>query len=168
LVTWAGWVIPFGTPLVLVSSSAEECEGAVRQLIRIGYDDLRGYLLGGLEAWEADSRQVWRVPVMQVEELAERLEQGNAPLILDVRSDAEWRAGHLPDAIHIEAGRLPFDDLMLSQEDVKVVHCSHAYRSTVGISVLERRGYRNLVMLDVGYSKWLKSGFRIVRENDLK
>jgi hydroxyacylglutathione hydrolase len=164
LVTWAGWVVPFGTPLVLVSSSAEEREEAVRQLIRIGYDDLRGYLLGGFEAWEADSRQVWRVPVMPVEELAEHLERGKAPVILDVRSDAEWRAGHLPNAIHIEAGRLPFEDLPLPTEGVKVIHCSTSYRSTVGVSVLERRGYRNLVLLRGGFSKWQASGFGVVSE----
>jgi hydroxyacylglutathione hydrolase len=158
-------VIPFGTPLVLVASDAEERESAVRQLIRIGYDDLRGYLVGGLEAWEADGHPVTHLPVLPPQELAEQLEQGKAPVILDVRSDAEWRAGHLPNAIHIEAGRLPFDDLPLPQEDLKVIHCSTSYRSTVGVSVLERRGYRNLALLKGGFSKWQASGFGIVSED---
>jgi hydroxyacylglutathione hydrolase len=164
LITWAGWVIPFGSPLILVSSDAEEREAAVRQLIRIGYDDLRGYLMGGFETWEGDARPVSRVPVMPVQELAERLEQGKAPIILDVRSNAEWHAGHLPNAIHIEAGRLTSDDLPLPQEDLKVIHCGHSDRSTVGISVLERRGYRNLVLLKAGFSGWQAAGFEVVRE----
>ncbi|HLA97098.1 MAG TPA: rhodanese-like domain-containing protein [Anaerolineales bacterium] len=164
LITWAGWVIPFGSPLILISSDEKEREAAVRQLIRIGYDDLRGSLLGGMEAWEAEAHPVARTPAMLAQELAERLEQGKAPLILDVRSDAEWRAGHLPGAIHIEAGRLPFDDLPLPKEELKVIHCGHSDRSMVGISVLEQRGYRNLVLLAGGYSKWQAAGYRTVRE----
>jgi hydroxyacylglutathione hydrolase len=164
LITWAGWVIPFGSPLILVTSDAEDREAAVRQLIRIGYDDLRGYLMGGLEAWEADARPVSRLPVMPAQELAERLEQGKAPIILDVRSEAEWHAGHLPNAIHVEAGRLPSDNLSLPQEELKVIHCGHSDRSTVAISVLERRGYRNLVLLKGGYIGWQAAGFEIVSE----
>ena len=164
LVTWAGWVIPFGSPLILVSRDAEERKAAVRQLIRIGYDDLRGYLMGGFETWEADARQVSRVPVISVQELAERLEQGKAPFILDVRSDTEWRAGHLPGAIHVEAGRLPLEHLSLPQEDLKVIHCGHADRSIVGISVLEQRGYKNLVLLKGGFSSWQANGLEIVTD----
>ncbi len=162
LITWAGWIIPFGSPLILVSSDAEEREAAVRQLIRIGYDDLRGTLMGGFEAWEAETRMVSRLPVMPVQELAKRLEQGKAPIILDVRSDAEWRAGHLPKAIHVELGRLPDDDLSLPQDDLMVIHCGHSDRSIVGISVLEQRGYRNLALLEGGYSNWLAAGLGVV------
>jgi hydroxyacylglutathione hydrolase len=162
LITWAGWVIPFGSPLILVSSDVEEREAAVRQLIRIGYDELHGYLMGGFEAWEAETRMVSRLPVIPVHELAERLKLNKAPIILDVRSDAEWRAGHLPKAIHVELGRLPDDDLSLPQDDLKVIHCGHSDRSIVGISVLERRGYRNLALLEGGYSNWLAAGFGVV------
>jgi hydroxyacylglutathione hydrolase len=159
--TWTGWVIPFGSPLILVSKDAKEREAAVRQLIRIGYDDLRGYLLGELAAWQADGRPVWRVPVMPVQELAERIEQGKAPVILDVRFAAEWRAGHLPKAKHIEAGRLDFEYLSLPRDKLKVIHCGHSDRSTVGISVLERRGVTNLAILDGGYSDWQTAGLKI-------
>jgi hydroxyacylglutathione hydrolase len=162
LITWAGWVIPFGSPLILVSNDADEREASVRQLIRIGYDDLRGYLMGGFEAWEAAARPVSRVPVMPAQELAERLKQGKAPVILDVRSDAEWRAGHLPKAVHVELGRLPDDNLSLPQDDLKVIHCGHSDRSIVGISILEQRGYRNLALLEGGYSNWLAAGFGVV------
>ena len=52
LLTWAGWVIPFGKPIILLADSAAARQEAVRQLIRIGYDDLPGYVDGGLEAWQ--------------------------------------------------------------------------------------------------------------------
>lgn len=159
LVTWAGWVIPFGAPLILISENPAEREEAIRHLIRIGYDDLRGYLQGGLPAWEAAGRPVASVPRMPVDELARRLEGVDAPAVIDVRFDSEWRAGHIPGALHIEAGRLPAVDLPLPADQLTVVHCGHADRSTVGISLLEQRGYRNLVLLEGGMSAWNSAGY---------
>ena len=159
LVTWAGWVIAFGAPLILISENPAEREEAIRQLIRIGYDDLRGYLQGGLPAWEAAGRPVARVPRMPVQELARRLEGVDAPAVIDVRFDSEWRAGHIPGALHIEAGQLPAVDLPLPLDHLTVVHCGHADRSTVGISLLEQRGYRNLVLLEGGMSAWNSAGY---------
>lgn len=161
LVTWAGWVIPFGTPLILIAENPAEREEAIRQLIRIGYDDLRGYLEGGLSGWEAAGLPVARVPRMPVEELARRLEGKDTPAVIDVRFDSEWQAGHIPGAIHIEAGRLPAEDIPVPKDHLTIVHCGHADRSTVGISLLERRGYRNLVLLEGGMSAWDSAGYPV-------
>ncbi len=166
LVTWAGWVVPFGAPLILITNDSDEREEAVRQLIRIGYDDLRGYLVGGLAAWAAAGLPVSQVPVMPAAELAHQLERGRAPFVLDVRSDAEWRAGHLPRALHIEAERLPTEVLPLTSDSPVIVHCGHADRSTVSVSVLERRGYRNLMLLDGGFSDWQAAGYPVAQDHE--
>jgi hydroxyacylglutathione hydrolase len=166
LITWAGWVIPFGTPIVLLADQPAEREEATRQLIRIGFDDLRGYLLGGMPAWEAQSLPVSKVPILPAEELAQQIKGGKVPLILDVRSDAEWRLGHLPKAIHVEAGRLPEVDLPLPQDVLKIVHCGHSERSTVGLSILERRGLRNLALLEGGYTGWHSAGYPVVQDHE--
>jgi hydroxyacylglutathione hydrolase len=165
LVTWAGWAIPFGAPLILIAENSFEREEAIRQLIRIGYDDLRGYLEGGLPAWEAAGLPVARVPRMRVDELARRLEEVDAPAVIDVRFDSEWRAGHIPRALHIEAGRLPAVDLPFPADRLTIVHCGHADRSTVGISLLERRGYRNLVLLEGGMSAWRSAGYPVEKDS---
>jgi len=106
---------------------------------------------------------VMQVPVMPVEELHRRLERGDSPNVLDVRQDAEWVAGHIPQAIHVEGGRLPTGELPLPKDSPVVVHCGHGDRSTVGISVLERRGYRNLVLLDGGFAAWETAGYEVAR-----
>ena len=164
LSTWAGWVLPFRTPITLVVDDPAMREGAVRQLIRIGYDDIRGYLNGGIAAWQAEGLPVSRVPVLSAEEFYAAREQGNATHVLDVRQDAEWRAGHLPHAIHIEGGRLPFGDVPLAKDQPLVVHCGHADRSTVAISILERHGFSNVRLLCGGFSAWEKAGYPVIRE----
>jgi hydroxyacylglutathione hydrolase len=161
LITWAGWLIPFGTPLVLVTQEATEQEEAIRQLIRIGYDDLRGYLAGGMAAWEKAGLPLARIRAISVADLHERLADGAAPMVLDVRQDAEWQAGHIPGAIHVENGRLPYDDLPLPIDVPLVVHCQHRDRSTAGVSVLARRGYHNLLLVDGGFAAWESAGFEV-------
>jgi hydroxyacylglutathione hydrolase len=161
LVTWAGWVIPFGTPLVLIAENSVEREEAIRQLIRTGYDDLRGFLEGGLPAWEAAGQPVVRVPRIPVEDLVRRLEGVNAPAVIDVRFESEWRAGHIPGALNVEAGRLPAEDIPVPKDRFTVVHCGHADRSTVGISLLEQRGFRNLALLEGGMSAWNAAGYPV-------
>jgi hydroxyacylglutathione hydrolase len=159
-------VVPFAAPLILVADSPGEREEAVRQLIRIGYDDLRGYLEGGMAAWQAEGLPIARVPVISVEELYHEHERGVASKVLDVRQDAEWRAGHLPRAIHIEGGRLYVGELPLPKEEPLVVHCGHADRSTVAISLLQQRGYDNLTLLYGGFSTWQAAGYPVERDHE--
>jgi hydroxyacylglutathione hydrolase len=161
--TWAGWVVPFGAPLILVADDSQMREEAVRQLIRIGYDDLRGYLDGGIAGWAAEAFPVTRVPILSAEELYRERSRDDRLQVLDVRQDAEWRAGHLPGARHIEGGQLRRDAPTLPKDAPTVVHCGHADRSTVAISLLHRRGYDNLSLLYGGMSAWLAAGYPVER-----
>lgn len=162
LVTWAGWLIPFGAPLILVADSAEERVNAVRQLIRIGYDDLLGYLEGGLEAWAAAGLRTEPVPLLTVKELRERLLDDDL-VLLDVRQENEWRAGHIPGAVHIENGRLPSAELPFAQDQPVAVQCARGYRSMAGLSALRRRGYRNLIQVKGGFNAWQAAGYDVTQ-----
>jgi rhodanese-related sulfurtransferase len=164
LSTWAGWVVPFRAPIILIADDPAMREDAVRQLIRIGYDDLRGYLDGGIAAWQAEGFPVSRVSVLSTQEFYAARERGDATHVLDVRQDAEWRAGHLPHAIHVEGGRLPYGDMPIAKDEPLVVHCGHSDRSTVAISILERRGFSNVRLLYGGFSAWEKVGYPVTHE----
>ncbi len=163
LITWAGWLLPFGTRLALVTEGPADREEAIRQLIRIGYDDLRGFLEGGFAAWEAAGLPVGHIRKITVAELRERMGSRDAPVVLDVRQEREYAAGHIPGALHIENGRLPFDDLPLPADRPIAVHCQHRNRSTAGVSVLARRGFRNLLLVEGGFANWQGAGFEIER-----
>jgi hydroxyacylglutathione hydrolase len=164
LTTWAGWVIPFGAPIVLIADSPAEREEATRQLIRIGYDDLRGYLEGGIKAWEANGLPLVSTKTVNVSQLKDWLSQKEKPSVLDVRFNREWHEGHIPGAKHVEAGALPevAHSLLLRDNRPLVVHCQHGNRSTVAISILERKGYKNLYALDAGFNAWLEAGYETV------
>lgn len=163
LVTWGGWLLPFGIPLVLVARGPADLEGAVRQLLRIGFDEIRGVVRGGMGAWKAEGLPVERVRTISPADLRARMRSGDAPIVLDVRQDDEWEDGRIPGALHAENGRLPEIDLAPLRDRPVVVHCGTYNRSTAGLSVLARRGLRDLSLLDGGFAAWASNGFEIER-----
>ncbi|HLF75479.1 MAG TPA: rhodanese-like domain-containing protein [Anaerolineales bacterium] len=161
LTTWAGWLIPFGSRITLVAESADEIAAATRQLIRIGYDDLAGYLEGGIESWARAGYPVETIPSISARELRERLDD---VLLVDVRQQSEWDQGHIPGAIHIEAGRMAWDDLQLPRDKPLAIQCASGNRSMSVSSVLRRRGYHNVIQVEGGINKWKMHGFEIIRD----
>jgi len=160
--SWVGWVVPFGTPVILISDTTEVHEYAVRQLIRIGYDDLPGYLDGGMPTWERAGLPVERSTVLTMRELRQRLDHGEPLLVVDVRQAHEWAAGRISQAELIEAGALPEVDLQhLPHNRFIATHCGHGQRAATGLSVLEQRGYRNLAVITEGIDDWRKAGGQV-------
>lgn len=161
LTTWAGWLIPFGSRIVLVGESTDQIVAATRQLVRIGYDDLVGTLEGGIEAW-AQEYPVEAITSMDTKELRERLDEVT---LIDVRQRSEWDEGHIPGAIHFEGGRVAWEDLPFPYDKPLAIQCSSGNRSMAVSSVLRRRGYRNAIQVEGGIKQWEKNGFEISREN---
>ncbi|HEU4746407.1 MAG TPA: MBL fold metallo-hydrolase [Anaerolineales bacterium] len=161
LTTWAGWLIPFGSRIVLVAESTEQIIAATRQLIRIGYDELVGRLEGGIDAW-AREYPVEVIEGMNVKELRERLDE---VMLIDVRQKSEWDQGHIPGAIHFEGGRVAWEPLPFPHDRPLAIQCSSGNRSMSVSSVLRRRGYRNVLQVEGGITKWRMHGFPVTNES---
>jgi rhodanese-related sulfurtransferase len=94
------------------------------------------------------------------EELATRIEQGTAPLILDVRSEQEYRAGHIPGALNIPHDELSerFSELGASESDEIVVHCQSGRRAAAARTLLEAAGFRQIRDLEGHMQGWRAAG----------
>jgi len=163
--TWAGWVVPYGSPIVLVADDPTKRREAVRQLVTIGYDDLRGYLDGGIAAWRGSGLSTAQTPTINTKALREWLKGEDPPLVIDVRFEAEWRAGHLPSALRLEPGRIAAGQAgQLPRDRPAVIHCGTANRATVALSLLERQGHDNLTLFETGFTGWRDAGYETIRE----
>lgn len=160
LIVWAGWVIPFGSRIILLGEDADDRSEATRQLIRIGYDDIVGYLDGGIDAW-AREYPVETVQAWSSKELRERL---NEVTLIDVRRLSEWEDGHIAGAIHFEGGRIAWEKLNFPMDKPLAIQCASGNRSMVAISVLKRRGIHNVIQVDGGINKWKMNGFEVVTD----
>ena len=102
--SFAGWVLPYDKPILLVLEEKEQLDTAVRYLIRLGYDNVAGLLNGGIAAWYIEALPIDSFNLLSVYDLKDKLEKGEEMVILDVRGDKEWARGHINGARHIYVG----------------------------------------------------------------
>ncbi len=154
--SWAGTVLGLSSRPVLIGATAAMLVEARMRLARVGIDEIRGYLEGGVDAWQAAGFPIRHTPQMTVEELHDALEAGRVQ-VLDVRRAGEWNAGHIDNAVWY-----PLDDFrsklpQLDPQAPLAVHCKGGYRSAIACSLLERGGYHNLMNVVGGFDAWLKA-----------
>ena len=167
LSTWAAWVVPFDAPLLLVCDEPAQASEAARALVRVGLDEIAGYLDGGMQAWIEAGFPVARTRQESPSEVYRRLTREPAMRVVDVRSDEEWEAGHVCGATHLMGGFMPERAPALAAESgTLTLICGTGYRSTVAASVLERAGARDLVNLTGGMTAWQHAGLPTCTDGD--
>lgn len=159
---WGPWILEYDTPIFLVGYSdfgSNEYETAYRSLLRVGLDDVHGYLEGGFQAWETNEEHVQTLRELEPDELDDALRQDQPPLILDVRTEDEFHEGHVPDAWNIMVGQLPDHIQELPQDHDREILtiCSSGYRSALAGSILLRAGYETVGHLTGGFPRWESS-----------
>lgn len=160
--TWASWVVPYDTPILLIADNPAVVEPAVRQLVRVGLDEVAGYLEGGYEAWLKHDGDTADLPQIDVAELKAKLEAGEPIAVLDVRNVSEYEAGHIAGASNIIAGetRESIDALPNGDRDLYLI-CESGNRSTVASSVLMQEGVRNVGNVRGGMIAWRRAGMPV-------
>jgi hydroxyacylglutathione hydrolase len=143
--SYVGWILPVGTPLILVlpPSMAGAAEEAVDQLVRIGFDRLVGTLEGGIERWAAAGRPVATMSTVTTAGLAEELRTDERPVIVDVRDPDEVRDdGRVEEAVEVPlAGIIGGADLGVPEGVSVTVACKSGSRATIAAGLLEARGH---------------------------
>ncbi|MBL7718543.1 MAG: MBL fold metallo-hydrolase [Flavipsychrobacter sp.] len=151
---WAGSILPFNQPLVLVTEEGKEEESIIR-LARVGIDNVQGYLDGGLQAWKAAGEEIDMIIDIDADELAMDIPHDSRLEVLDVRKPTEYEAGHVKGAVNI-----PLDTLTdvaniasVEMDNNLYIHCAGGYRSVIAASLFKRQGYDNLRNVLGGFAK---------------
>lgn len=163
LSTWAAWVVPYDRPILLAGDETTSYEDAIRSLIRVGLDDVRGYLQGGIRAWNDAGLEHAQTAQISVAEMHERARKG--VFLLDVRADGEWQSGHVAGARHIMGGDLPKRIAELPKDSAIHIICGTGYRSSVASSVLARAGFQQIFNVTGGMTAWHEHKLPTVRES---
>ena len=148
---WVGAMIPdVKQPLLLVTDEGSEDE-VVTRLARVGYDNVFGYLKGGIAAWKAAGKEVDTVDSISAEEFAKRF-ASHKLRVIDVRKDGEYAAEHVDGAWHASLQFINRNLAAFSTEEPNYVHCAGGYRSMIAASLLKARGYHNIVEVAGGFN----------------
>jgi hydroxyacylglutathione hydrolase len=162
---WAGSLLPYDRDVYLLASDAAEARSAeaARDLALIGLDRVLGsFGADALDGWTAAGRSLGRYASVGAGEAAE-LAAGGATM-LDVRSQAEWEAGHVRGAEHVPLGSLPERIDRLPAGRPVIVHCQGGGRSAIAASLLAARGVSDVLNLSGGFTEWAAAGLPVERE----
>ena len=140
---WTGWLVDFGTRLVLVADGKQDTTEIVTQLARIGYDDVIGVVhdLGSVELVAYRS--------VDVDTFVDALDTDQLQ-VLDVRAPSEWSAGHLDGSTHRYLPDIRQSDLDLEKHREVWVACGTGYRATIAAGLIEQAGYTPVVLAEAG------------------
>ena len=134
----------------------------VRQLIRIGFDRVNGYLDGGIDAWNTSGLPVETSDGIDLDALKGLSDGTVAPMILDVRQRNEYHAGHIQGALNIELGELQEHLDGLPREIPVVTVCAAGTRASMAGSIMKRDGRENVRVLDSGGTQdWIDRGYPV-------
>jgi hydroxyacylglutathione hydrolase len=158
--TWSGWLVPYDTTFYLIVGD-NQIDAAIQALTAIGLDDVGGYCTpDAVDAWESSGRDVASVPQLDAGSAAAMQARGDAQ-ILDVRSSAEYNAGHIPGAVHIPVGHLPNRLAELPGNGTVIVQCGSGNRSSIAASVLQYLGVEDVANLRGGIEEWSRQGLPV-------
>ncbi|TVM31897.1 MBL fold metallo-hydrolase [Oceanidesulfovibrio marinus] len=158
MANWVGMVVDPKADILLVVQDRPAYDAMRTELHRIGYDNILGYLSGGIQAWIFAGKPVDKLEQVSGAELAERLQNGDRPALLDVRTDAEWDGGFIHGAQHMSFNEILDACCSLPTDEEVVVYCGSGYRSNMAGSYMQAHGYANVKSLAGGVMAWSRAG----------
>ena len=164
--SWAGSLIPVGTPIVIVADDQVGAIEAVTRLARVGLESVEGYLDGGIYGWDKAGFPVERVPQMPVDELNSRIEEGSSLQIIDVRRPTEYVVEHVRGARNAQLSGLREIAKHFDKTRPTVVVCGSGYRSSTATSLLTEMGFTDLYNLVGGTAAWVNARYPTDRGAD--
>lgn len=155
--TWVGTLIPSVKQELLIVADLGREEEVITRLARVGYDQSLGFLKGGFDAWFEAKKEIDTIKSISAEELVLIKEKGLTH-ILDVRKMSEYNSEHIINSINAPLDTINDSMTLLNKEETYYVHCASGYRSMVFISILQARGYRNLIDIAGGFNAIKETG----------
>jgi hydroxyacylglutathione hydrolase len=154
--SWVGTLIPIGTPIVIVAETEEQVDEAFTRLARVGHESVIGFIL--LKDFKGEKKTIKQVPVQEVYETA----KGEEIQFVDVRRSNEYQSGHAPKTINIPLHTLSKEWQKLDPEKKTYVICQSGYRSSIGTSILENAGFKEVYNVIGGTTAWIQAGLETV------
>jgi glyoxylase-like metal-dependent hydrolase (beta-lactamase superfamily II)/rhodanese-related sulfurtransferase len=150
---WAGGLLPFDAPMLLITEKGKEKESIVR-LARVGFDKIEGHLQGGYEAWANAGEEIDLIIDVEADELLMDLPHDPNLIVIDVRKESEFETDHLKEAVNMPLNGLTDPGSMANIEDHQnlYIHCAGGYRSVIAASLFKRQGFHQIRNVLGGWS----------------
>ena len=148
---WVGaMIVDVKQPILLIANESQ-IEEAITRLSRVGFDNVLGYLEGGLEAWVDNGKETDHIETADAQAFADSLDANPQTKVVDVRKAGEFASEHVEGAIHISLEFLANKIDFIPKDETFYLHCAAGYRSLIAHSLLKARGYHNAIDILGGF-----------------
>ena len=155
--TWAGSVLSREKPIVIIADPGREHEAAMR-LGRIGFDQIVGYLEGGLHSIDSLPELTTSTERVSAQVAADRMAAAasgeQVPFLVDVRTPGERRQKRIGGSVGIPLNHLGERLSELPADRPLLVYCAGGYRSSIGASLLQCHGFTKVSEIAGGIAAW--------------
>ena len=149
--TWCGWFLNYEQPFILLAPQ-EELDGLTRKLMRIGLDNIYGYI-PSTHVFTEDEDGLETLSILSLEETKEKIEEENVQIV-DVRGVVEYEEGHIKNAENIFIGTLPNNLDKFDKEKEILIYCQSGDRVAIAGSILAKNGFKNFSTYRGGMAEW--------------
>jgi rhodanese-related sulfurtransferase len=106
-----------------------------------------------------------RVRECSVDDVKNKLDQGQKFLLIDVREDNEFAKDHRPGAIHLGKGIIERDveERVPELDTLMILYCGGGYRSAMAADNLQKMGYTNVISMDGGIRGWREKNYPLTK-----
>jgi glyoxylase-like metal-dependent hydrolase (beta-lactamase superfamily II)/rhodanese-related sulfurtransferase len=159
---WAGSLIPLNAAIVVIADTSAQVDESVVRLARVGIENVKGFLEGGVEGWRVAGFPVDAIEQVTVAQLKEQLANEDLQIV-DVRRPGEYVNGHVPRALNAPLASLDksLGPLPLKKDKLTAVICAGGYRSSAAASLLQKHGFSNLLNVSGGTGAWINAGYPV-------
>ena len=157
--TFAGWVLPADKDILLVADDYKKALEANTWARRVGVDRIVGYLDGGMMAWAVAGFGASSIKMLSSEDLHDRITGDDDFVLLDVRDPQEYADNHIAGAINIPVADLRTRHHDLDKDKTTVLICSSGNRSSLGASILEQHGFKDIINVAGGMTGYSAAGY---------
>jgi hydroxyacylglutathione hydrolase len=161
--TWAGWFLEYDEPFMLVADD-EQIEDLTRKLMRIGLDNVIGYVDNPNDWAQKTGKQLETANVITLDEF-QSLKQQNNLQVVDLRGVAEYNTAHIAGADNVFVGTIEKNLDKVSKDHKVVIHCQGGDRATIAYSILAKHGYHNVLNFNGGINEWINEGNPVISES---
>ena len=163
---YMGYFLNYEDPIVLVDDFNLDLGPVMRHFVRLGYDNIAGYLAGGFGAWFKQGEDVERAGTWSPSDLVEHLGDPSV-YILDVRNiNHREEDGHIRGSHHIYVGDLEEHLAEVPEDKQVVVHCDAGFKGSIAASILEKNGFSNVTNLLGGTIGWKAANYPLAKEEE--
>ena len=155
---YPGWVMPIDQYVVFVLERPSDIKRIARRFWRLGFDNMCGYLCPGLSEWQEAGKPINSLGTLSAPQLKEKIAK-NEVTVVDVREPHEWQEGFIKGAKRVFFGELEEKASSLPTDKPFAVICSAGNRSSIGASILERKGFKNIHNVLGGITAWQALGY---------